>query len=281
MQKNIKKHSPVHHYAALLLLSALTLCAQTAYAQGMLEIPQPSSYQSGIGVISGWHCNANTITIRIDGKRDVPTAYGTERADTATVCGDINNGFSLLFNYNGLTPGTHEVTAYADNTPFATSTFTVNGPGIEYLEGVSASIVMPDFPFPGQSVLLRWQQANQNFVVSGFNPDNSSLDGSYELARVVVNFANGFYFDSNSNMQATGEMQISGTQLNVVMHLTANNMSEQQSFTENFSDYSDFIFSDSGLRITIVQRNPVLILNSLVLGEAGFFSETQIWRKVQ
>lgn len=80
---------------------------------------------------------------------------------------------------------------------------------------------MPDFPFPAQSVLLRWQQANQNFV-----PDNLSLDGSYELARVVVNFANAFYFDSNSNMQATSKMQASGAQINVAMHITANDMSE-------------------------------------------------------
>lgn len=42
------------------------------------------------------------------------TAYGTERVDTAGVCGDVNHRFGPLFNWNRLGDGTHEVEACVD-----------------------------------------------------------------------------------------------------------------------------------------------------------------------
>ena len=33
-----------------------------------LENPRPSSFQSGIGVISGWVCEADEVAIEIDGQ---------------------------------------------------------------------------------------------------------------------------------------------------------------------------------------------------------------------
>ena len=41
--------------------------AQHVWAQATLENPQPGSFQSGIGVISGWACEAQTIEISFDG----------------------------------------------------------------------------------------------------------------------------------------------------------------------------------------------------------------------
>ena len=66
---------------------------------GYLENPGPASFQSGLGVISGWVCAADTVEIELNG---VPheAAYGTERADTQGACGDSDNGFGLLFNWN-------------------------------------------------------------------------------------------------------------------------------------------------------------------------------------
>ena len=55
---------------------------------GVLEIPGPGSRQSGIGLLSGWVCEADVVTLEIvDGPR-IAAAYGTDRADTAADCGN-------------------------------------------------------------------------------------------------------------------------------------------------------------------------------------------------
>ena len=51
-----------------------------------LENPAPNSFQSGLGVISGWACEAEEIVIELAGT-PVQAAYGTPRADTQSVCG--------------------------------------------------------------------------------------------------------------------------------------------------------------------------------------------------
>jgi hypothetical protein len=49
---------------AFIALSALSLSFATPsflWAQGTLENPQTGSAQSGLGVLSGWVCNANNL----------------------------------------------------------------------------------------------------------------------------------------------------------------------------------------------------------------------------
>ena len=69
-----------------------------------LDGPAPNSFQSGIGLIYGWACEAEEIVIELAGT-PVPAAYGTPRADTQGVCGDSNNGFGLPMNWNLLGNG--------------------------------------------------------------------------------------------------------------------------------------------------------------------------------
>ena len=69
---------------------------------GFLENPGPNSFQSGIGVLSGWVCEAGTVEIAIGDLERQVAAYGTERLDTREVCGDTNNGFGLLFNWESV-----------------------------------------------------------------------------------------------------------------------------------------------------------------------------------
>jgi hypothetical protein len=133
---------------------------------GVLENPADASFQSGIGVISGWVCSANQVTVQIDGGAAVPASYGTARNDTFAICGDANNGFGLLFNWSLLGDGTHTVTALADGVPFAQSAFTVTTLGTSFLAGASGQYLLPDF-VDGLSVLVRWQEAQQNFVIVG------------------------------------------------------------------------------------------------------------------
>ena len=84
----------------------------------ILENPTPDSIRSGISAISGWACDAEEIVIEINGE-PLTAAYGTLREDTAEVCGDTDNGFSLLWNWNNLGAGVHTVRARIDGVPFA------------------------------------------------------------------------------------------------------------------------------------------------------------------
>ena len=50
-------------------------------------------------MVSGWVCEAETVEIEIAGESYL-AAYGTERLDTEDRCGDTDNGFGLLVNWN-------------------------------------------------------------------------------------------------------------------------------------------------------------------------------------
>ena len=56
--------------------------ARRTLVVGYLENPGPDSFQSGIGVLSGWVCAADTVEIELNGAVQT-AAYGTERVDTA------------------------------------------------------------------------------------------------------------------------------------------------------------------------------------------------------
>ncbi|MBY0273819.1 S8 family serine peptidase [Candidatus Binatia bacterium] len=133
---------------------------------GVLENPQPGSFQSGIGLVSGWVCDADAVTFQIDGGEIIGAAYGTDRADTAGVCGDADNGFGSLLNWGLLGDGTHTITAFADGVEFGSATFEVATFGVPFLTGASGSYVLSDFPSDGQSTVIEWQEASQNFVIS-------------------------------------------------------------------------------------------------------------------
>lgn len=159
-----RSHTVQLLWGAVLLLSGLF--PQLGWAQATLENPQPDSFQSGIGVISGFVCTATLIEIEFDGTATFEAAYGTSRGDTASVCGDANNGFSLLFNWNLLDDGQHTVRALADGVEFANVTITVTTFGVEFLTGASGAFPLSGFPTSGTDITVRWQQPLQNFVIT-------------------------------------------------------------------------------------------------------------------
>ena len=131
---------------------------------GFLENPGHRSFRSGIGLLSGWVCDAKTVEVRI-GRQRYPMAYGTERGDTRGECGDANNGFVTLFNFNRLDDGTHTARLlvdgkqHGDPIEFKVTTF-----GTEFLRGASGQYEVA-FPTPGDTTVLGWDQNSQNFVV--------------------------------------------------------------------------------------------------------------------
>ena len=132
---------------------------------GYLENPGPNSFQSGIGVLSGWACEGTEVVIELNGAPQ-PAAYGTERLDTEEACGDTANGFGLLFNWNLLGEGEHEVVAFVDGEELGRATVRVTTLGAEFVRDVEGECTVEDFPMLGETVTLEWQQNSQNFVVT-------------------------------------------------------------------------------------------------------------------
>ena len=133
---------------------------------GYLENPGANSFQSGIGVISGWVCEADEVELAIGDAGRQRAAYGTERADTLDACGDTDNGFGLLFNWNLLGEGEYEVVAFVDGDELGRATVRVTTLGEEFLRGVEGECTVDDFPTLGETVTLEWQQNSQNFVIT-------------------------------------------------------------------------------------------------------------------
>ena len=151
---------------------------ETTLVPGYLENPGPDSFQSGIGVLSGWMCEAEEVVFTLNGVPQ-PAAYGTERLDTEPVCGDTDTGFGLLYNWNRLGDGEHEVVALVDGVELGRATVTVTTLGTDFLHDVAGTCEVEDFPSPGERVTLTWQQNQQNFVlVDGERPQGTNRAGS-------------------------------------------------------------------------------------------------------
>ena len=146
----------------------------TEALRGQLENPGPNSFQSGVRALWGWVCDAAMVEIEIETAQGEVApylaAYGMERLDTLDICGDTDNGFVLLFNWNRLGAGEHMVTALVDGMELGRATVRVTtvgeGDQQEFLEGVAGECVAENFPHPGQSTRLEWQQNSQNFVIT-------------------------------------------------------------------------------------------------------------------
>jgi hypothetical protein len=133
---------------------------------GVLENPRPDSFASGVGVISGWVCEADQVAVRIDGQQALPAAYGTERRDTAPICGDSDNGFGLLFNWNRLGKGQHRLELLVNGEVATWIDFDVVTFGTDFLRGIEGSYKLMDFPYPDYQTRVQWQESLQNFVIS-------------------------------------------------------------------------------------------------------------------
>lgn len=142
----------------------LVFLAPTFAHTAWLENPSGGNSYSGIGVISGWKCEANgPLTIRFNDGNPIPLAYLNERTDTASVCGDANNGFVAIWNWANLGEGTHTAVVYDNGVEFGRSTFEVVTFGEEFVRGASGECTVQNFPSTGETTLLEWNEATQSF----------------------------------------------------------------------------------------------------------------------
>ncbi len=170
---------------------------QTTLVIGYLENPTARSFQSGLGVISGWVCAGEAVTVEIE-KADgtiveLAAAYGTERADTAAICGDTDTGFGVLVNWNLLGDGDHAVIVLVDGIELGRAPVTVTMLGAEFVEGLQGSVLVADFPRQGEQVRVVWQESQQNFVLAPVEvgaaltpaPTSGGIEGVLENPRPV------------------------------------------------------------------------------------------------
>lgn len=144
-----------------LLLSSAQGAAQ------VLENPSNGGLYSGIGVISGWTCDAaGTLTVRFNGGAAIPLAYRNDRPDTQATCGDTNNGFVAIWNWARLGAGTHTAVAYDNGVAFARVRFTVGAAGTEFLRGVEADALVAGFPTPSSNGRFTWNEATQHLELA-------------------------------------------------------------------------------------------------------------------
>ena len=155
-----------------LCLGFVILAPSLVHAQSALEIPSDGDQLSGIGVISGWKCEAEgDITVKVDDGSPLPTLYGLSRLDTSgpTICDDDgNNGFVTYFNWALLEDGPHTVTAYDNDVQFAQNTVEVTrADGKAFLtEASDTPVVVQNFPAPGQTTTFQWNRSTQHLEMT-------------------------------------------------------------------------------------------------------------------
>ncbi len=265
---------------ALLLLSASSGC----FAQGYLENPVINTTESGISIVSGWHCTATNVRIYIDGQDYGYAGAGTNRFDTEPVCGHHETGFSRLINWNVLQPGAHVIEVYADDILLESRPFkTTRSAIVPFATGINKTFELSGFPAAGQSVKLTWNEAKQSFVVTETDAHaNSSddLEGSYSLYRTTLQDVDGEIIDTEQpNFDATGTFTINDgwyTQ-NISIRLNGFDGESEASgrLVDNGYYFYDPYFDSSAV---IVKRGDELITSNLNWVDGfGYLNEIDYW----
>lgn len=236
--------------SAILVLVAAPL---PLWAQATLENPQAGSFQSGIGFVSGWVCEAHRVEIIFEEYRTdtanavpaayvIPAAYGTPRNDTREPCQDDgNNGFGLLMNWNLLGDGEHRVRALADGVEFADVTVTVTTFGVESLQDAAGEFVLSDFPEVGTDVVVRWQEAQQNFVIIQVTGPDGPTDQDAQTATVSA------VLDGDTIRLNNGQ---------VVRYFGLNTPERGQPFADQATRYNEQLVLGKQVRVVAARPEP-------------------------
>ena len=174
---------------ALAIALVFSFISNSYAQQGKLEYPRSSDIVAGIGLIYGWICDAERVYIKSnDIEYDI--AYGTERADTISVCGDSNNGFMTIANWNlighrsGKSKNEETIAIYADGVLIDEATFTVVTSGEEYLRNIEGggAITLSN----GRVAVVEWSQRLQNFTIIDFiNPEEDNRESDTQAKYVT------------------------------------------------------------------------------------------------
>ena len=94
---------------------------------------------------------------------------GTEREDTEGACGDINNGFSSLFNWSRLGSGERTARLIRNGEEIASSTFMVTAFDDDFVTEAEGMCTIPNFPDMGTNATFVWETSQQGLVLESVN----------------------------------------------------------------------------------------------------------------
>ena len=150
------------------------LLAPSLAAAATLGVPGEGTTLSGVGVISGWKCEAvgdltvrffaDGSPVRVAGLDTFPLLYGSARPDVrdAGACPDADVGFVAIWNWGNFDDGAYTAVVYDKGVEFDRNTFTVVTTGERFLEGASARVSVRDFPRTGETATFEWNQSTQH-----------------------------------------------------------------------------------------------------------------------
>lgn len=129
------------------------------------ETPAQGSLQSGIGIVRGWACDAESVEVRFDDLPRRAVAYGTSRSDTLEVCGDEDNGYGFVVGWGNLGLGPHRMRTYINGVEVADVEFEVVGLDEPFVRGLDATYQLENFPELGDSTTIQWSEPEQKFII--------------------------------------------------------------------------------------------------------------------
>lgn len=154
------------HIRVTMVLAVVWLA--TVAQAATLEVPSPNTTVSGIGVISGWKCEAGKLTVRFDSGEPIPLLHGAERVDVLNVgaCDHADVGFVSIMNWGNLDDGEHTAVVYDDGVEFDRSVFTVRRFREAFVTGASLTLPVQDFPHQGDNAVFTWSQPTQHLELA-------------------------------------------------------------------------------------------------------------------
>ncbi len=184
------------------IIAAFLLTSSAAHA-ATLGIPTPHTTVSGIGVISGWKCEAGELTVRFDGGEPIPLLHGAERADVlnAGACDHATAGFLSIMNWGNLGDGEHTAVVYDDGVEFGRSVFTVRRFRDAFVRDAALTLPVQDFPHQGENAVFTWSEATQHLELADAFVAPTSTDPP-DCAGWVTGYDGGGRFGSAEWVQA-------------------------------------------------------------------------------
>lgn len=150
------------------------------------ESPRAGQVVSGVGVVRGWACytklegdlfpdsdggNIGRVTYQVDSRPVIEIPYGSSRTDTSEICGRENTrtGYGAVTYWGIYGTGEHTFTLYVDGKAVESFEFSVAAQPGGFQKGLEGEYELSDFPTPGESVRVKWSQADQNFIIVEFD----------------------------------------------------------------------------------------------------------------
>jgi hypothetical protein len=280
--------------------AAFAFLVSTAWAGDIvlsLEEPVADSTYSGVANIRGWvvgSAGINRVELYVDGELKTNIPVGGRRADVGDAYPDYpnsaNSGFSMAFNYSGLSAGPHTISVRAidqeqtvkdssaafsvtrfDNSYISdASRISLNGATVSHDSG--RTIFINNMTADGKTydIRLDWRTAIQGYAISQIIPtgedgQNPDFSGTYQFTTDLVNEPPCFT-ESLPNSNGTLTLNQSGAQLSGnIGGLSVSGAVDEQGNFSLISPVAEQVFDDNCKLQGYVAQQGNFINNNITL----------------